>query len=257
MRTTSAACDNAYMGRIRGGSCSIERMKKHLLALALLNACAADEPPVEDPPIASEIRVTGQAAAVSATSGVTPLAYARIEAYQSSDDVTPIAEATTDVLGNYRLTIATDGMTPFDGYLRAQADGYVDTYLYAPGALAANYDGAPIRMTTADTLDALELVCGAAQLSGNGMIVAVVGDDLHAPVEGATVESTPSANKYCYNGSDGLPDSVRLTTNTDGAGYAFNVTGPVSVSASKGSATFKARNVTSRADVVTIVLIAP
>jgi hypothetical protein len=232
-------------------------MKLHLVALVLLNACTADEPPEEDPPIASEIRVTGQAASVSATSGVAPLAYAWIEAYDSRDDVTPIAEATTDVLGNFGLTIETDGMTPFDGYLRAQADGYVDTYVYLPDVLAASYGGVPIRMAMADRLESLELVCGATQRSGNGMIVAFVGDELHTPVEGVTLETMPAANKYCFNGSSGLPDSVRLTTNTDGSGYAFNVTGPVTVSASKGAETFKARKVTARADVVTIVLITP
>lgn len=257
MRTTSAACDNASGGRAGDGSCSIERMKKHLLAVVLLTACAADLPSADDAPVPSKIRVTGQAAEVSATSGISPLAGLTIEAYVSSDDVTPIAEATTDVLGNYSLDITTDSATPFDGYLRATAAGYVDTYVYAPAALSGNYDGAPVRMVKSDTLAALEYVCGAEQLAGNGMIAAIVGNDQHTPIAGATVESMPAANKYCYSGSDGLPDSVRLTTNSDGVAYAFNVTGPVTVSATKTSATFKQRKVTSRADVVTLVLLAP
>jgi hypothetical protein len=207
-------------------------------------------------PVAFELSVTGQAAEVSYV-GLTPLQSLRVEAYYRSDDITPIAQATTDQLGNYKLVINTDGETPFDGYLKASAPGFVDTYLYLPEQLFDFYTDAPIRMVTADTLGLLDLSCAGAQRAGSGTIATIVTDYGKTPLAGATVASTPAANKYCYNGSDGLPDAAALSTSADGVAYMFNVIGPITASATMGKLAFRPRSVTARPDVLTVVLLRP
>lgn len=201
------------------------------------------------------LTITGQAAEVSAA-GLTVMMNVSIAAYDRDDEVTPIATTYSDQLGNYTLNFPTSGQ-PFDGYVKARMPNYVDTYLYLPDMLSTSYEGAPVRMATADTIGLLDNLCDSSQLAGKGTIVAVATDAARLPVSGVTFSTTPAANKYCYNGEFGIPDSVQLRTTTDGTGYMFNVTGPTTVNATKADTTFKARLITVRPDVVTMVLVAP
>jgi hypothetical protein len=241
----------------------MRRMKNALLLVCVLGACdgsdelATDAGSGDGGSVPAMITITGQAAEVSG-SGLDAMVNLPIAAYDRDDEVTPIATTTSDSLGNYTLTIPTSGK-PFDGFIKAQpaGQGYVDTYVYLPGALSASFDGAPVRVATAFTLGLLDDFCASSQVAGNGTLVAIATDAAHTPVAGVTFSTTPAANKYCYNGQQGQPDSVQLTTATDGVGYMFNVTGPTTLSAMKTGATFTSRSVTVRPDVVTLVMIAP
>lgn len=228
-----------------------------LAALAVVSACGGDDGmnmnTVDAPPAAQTVNISGTATARDASGG-SPLQGVTIAAYSNTDENTPVAMATTDASGNYTLMITTNG-TALDGYLKATFSGYLDTYLYPPAPVTADFAGASINMVTQNTFDLLSnTLCRANQMSTNGAIAVIVVDSASMAVGGATVASSPAASKYCYN-SGGLPSSSATATDTDGVAYMFNVTGQATVSAMKSGATFKSHAVKARAGALTTTLI--
>ena len=73
-------------------------------------------------------------------------------------------------------------------------------------------------------------------------------------VSGATVASAPAATSYCYD-QGGFPNKSATMTDTDGVAVMFNVTGAVTVSATKTGATFKSHSVNAVAGAFTTTLI--
>ncbi len=237
-----------------------------LAALVLASACGGDDGnpmntvdgnmnTIDSPPAAQTVNISGTATSRDATGGM-PLAGVTIAAYASTDENTPVAMATTDASGNYMLTIMTNG-TALDGYLKATTSGYVDTYLYPPAPITADFSGAAINMVTQDTFDLLaNTLCRANQTAANGTIAVEVVDAAGATGGGATVASSPAASTYCYN-KNGLPSSTATETATDGVAYMFNVTGQATVSAMKTGSTFASHGVKARAGALTTTLIGP
>ncbi|MBX3156653.1 MAG: hypothetical protein KF773_11675 [Deltaproteobacteria bacterium] len=235
------------------------------LALALSTAAACgggggggdDDPDIDAPSTAPiTITVSGQARELTA-GGANPVEGVAIAAFKSSDEATPIATATTDAQGMYSLTVMTDG--PLDGYIRAKKAGLVDTYLYAPAPLDADFSNGSINMVSKSTYDLLSTLCQANQDAAKGTIAVLVADGIGTDakgVMGATVASTPAATKVCYN-SGGLPSAGATATATDGIAYLFNVTGEASVSATKAGSTFKSHGVKARAGTLTTTPITP
>lgn len=210
---------------------------------------------VDAPPAAQTIHISGTATKREAT-GSSPLEGVTIGAYASSDENTPVATATTDASGNYTLTIMTNG-TALDGYLKATMTTYMDTYLYPPAPITADFAGAAINMVTPSTFDLLaNTLCRGNVTSTDGTIAVEVVDGSGATVQGATVASTPAAGKYCYN-SGGLPSSTATSTATDGVAYMLKVTGQATVSATKSGSTFTSHGVKARAGALTTTLIGP
>lgn len=240
-------------------------MTKSLLALSMLAACgnAADDgegtPDAGGDPVPAMITVSGQVALAVYAETLSPQPGIPIRAFDRADELTPIAEATADDLGNFTLSIPTDG-EPFDGYLLAHDEftqQQVDTYFYLPGPLSANASGFVVPLLSPYLMGLLVNDCNPDQAAGKGLIVAVATDSARKPVGGATFTSAPAANRYCYNDGVWSPAPLQLRTDADGIGYMFNVVGPVTVNANKAGAEFEPRLVTARADVVTMVLIAP
>lgn len=228
-----------------------------LAALAVTAACGgSDGAPMntaDAPPAAQTVNISGTATSRDASGG-SPLAGVTIGAYANTDESTPVAMATTDASGNYTLTITTNG-TALDGYLKATISGYLDTYLYPPAPITADFAGASINMVTQNTFDLLSnTLCRANQTSSNGAIAVEVVDGAGMTVQGATVASSPAASKYCYN-SGGFPSANATATDTDGVAYMFNVTGEATVSAMKSGSTFKSHPVKARAGALTTTLI--
>jgi len=211
---------------------------------------SADAPPN----VPAMITVSGTATERGAT-GSTPLNGATIAAYRNSDPNTAVVSAMTDASGMYTLTISTNGVA-LDGYLKATYNGVLDTYLYPPRPLVADFAGASVFMVSANTLDLLSnLLCRNQQDLAKGVIAVLVSDAADMPVAGAMVSSMPAAAKYCYN-SGGNPSQNATMTDTDGIGYMLNVTaGEVTVSASKSGSTFSSHKVNARANSLTTTII--
>jgi len=209
------------------------------------------------PQVPATITIMGVAAEKSAT-GTTPKANVMVGAYRNSDPNTPVVTAMSDASGNYTLAIPTNGM-PIDGYVKATLTGLIDTYLYPPRPLVADFSGASIFMITTGTRDALSgALCGNAQMDSNGAVAVLVEDTAAMPIAGASISSMPAAMKYCYNGTSGLPDKNATGTAADGIGYMLNVTaGEVTVNASKSGQTFFSHKVNARAGALTTTLIQP
>lgn len=227
------------------------------LLLVLASACGDDgatEMP-DAPPAAQTITITGTASQRSPTGSV-PVEGATVGAYSNADDSTPVATTTTDASGNYTLTIDTHGVA-LEGYIKATMTDLVDTYLYPPGAITADYADAALNMLAPATLDLLaNTLCRANQDTAMGMIALEVADASKTPIQGATVSSDPAASLYCYDGGS-LPSPSATATDTDGIAYMFNVTGDVTVSATKMGTTLKPTMLKARAGAVTTTLVQP
>jgi len=233
------------------------------LATAFLVACGGsggDDDDTPDGPTNVPQTITISGTAEEQTSGGSePLANVLVEAFENGDDTTVVTSGMTDAQGNYTLTVTTNG-TALDGYLKATTGGLLDTYLYPPKPLAADFDGASINMLSSSTLNLLTsgFACDDNQESANGMIAMLVYDASDVPVTGAVISSSPAASSDCYNGAGGgLPSGDNAGTAEDGIGYLFNVTGQVTVSATATGLTLPSHVVTARANALTTTLIQP
>ena len=199
------------------------------------------------------ITISGTAVEQGLGGAPTPLAGVAVSGFTVADDNTPVATATTDAQGKYTLTIPTHN-APVDGYLKAVKSGEVDTYLYPPAPLTADFGMGDVNMVSTGNFGTLRSFIGGT--AGKGLIVAIVGDAALTPVAGATVKSDPASAKYTYMDANGLPQST-TGTNTDGIAFMVDVppTGTVTVSATKAGVTFKSHAVKARADVLTTTLI--
>jgi hypothetical protein len=186
------------------------------------------------------------------------LAGVTVGAYQNTDETTPVATATTDTAGNYTLTITTNGHA-LDGYIKATLADHLDTYLYPPSAITADYNGAALNIITESVLMTLSgSFCHHAIDHTNGVVAVEVADASMTAVAGAMISSTPAAAAYCYNGATaGVPDSTATMTSTDGIGYMLDVTGDVTVSATKAGSTYASHKVKARVGSLTTTLITP
>jgi hypothetical protein len=239
-------------------------MKRVVLA-ALLAACGGSSSSsngtdgnngntADSPPAASMVKLSG--VAQSKGTSTSPLAGVALAAYSNSAPTTPVAMTTSAADGTWELDITTNG-TALDGFLKATISGYVDTYLYPPIPVAADYSGLTVFMVTPSTYDLLaNTLCSGNQLTTNGAIAVEVLDASAMAVAGAKVASSPAATKYCYN-QGGFPNKSATMTDTDGIGYMLNVTGDATVSATKSGTTFHSHAVNARAGALTLTIIQP
>lgn len=206
---------------------------------------------------------SGSAAAMITITGTTvekglstaPLSGVTVGAYQNSDENTALATAVSDTAGNFSLTITTNGH-PLDGFLKATVTGHLDTYLYPPTVLVADYSGASMNLVTRDTVNLLSgTACRHMIDDTQGVIAVEVVDATMTPVDGVMVASNPAAADYCYNATNGFPDSTLNATTTSGIGYMLDVSGEATVSATKSGTTFASHAVKARVGTVTTTLI--
>ena len=204
-------------------------------------------------PVPTTITISGVASERS-LGGTTLVAGLAVAAYKSSDETTAVAMATTDAMGKYTLTITTNGQ-PLDGFVKATKSIYMDTYLYAPAPLTADFTKGSINMLTPSNFNLLQgTLCNANQTSAMGTIAVIAMDASMTALAGATVASTPAATKYCYD-MGGFPNKNATMTDTDGVAIMFNVTGSATVTATKSGATFKSHVVNARAGAFTTTVI--
>jgi len=173
-----------------------------------------------------------------------------IAAYKNSDENTVVAMTTTDASGNYSLTVPTDGVA-LDGYLKATKSGFIETYLYPPAPLTADFGSASINMITSGNRDLAYNITGVSQGMDVAFIALIVSDGTNG-IAGATITTDP-ATTYRYNGTNGLPapisgNNASTSTQADGIAYALNVPpGEITLNATKSGLTFKSHAVKARA----------
>jgi hypothetical protein len=223
--------------------------------LLLFSACGDDGGGggggTPDAPSNVPAMVTISGTTAEKSTSTTMLSGVMIAAYRNSDPNTPVVMTTSDAQGNYTLSIPTNGMA-LDGYVKATYTGLIDTYLYPPRALVADFSGASIYMVSTSTRDLLSgTLCGALQDNAKGVVAVLVVDAAMTPIAGATVSSSPAAAKYCYN-SGGFPNKTATMTDTDGIAYMINLpAGDVTVMAAKSGLNFPSHKVNARAGTLT------
>jgi len=214
---------------------------------------------VDAPPSGPTFTISGNAV-LRSTGDPVPLAGVVVAAYANADETTPVATTTSGADGHYELKLPAD--KPLDGFLKATkaaAGGktYVDTYLYPPTQLAADFSSASVFMVDTSTFSLLKLLGDA--VSGQGLVALLVVDSLASVnvVEGATVTSDPAppAGHTGYT-VRGLPDREGTATGDDGTAFLFALTpGAYTVTAAKAGLTFKTTSLKVRADVFTTTLV--
>jgi hypothetical protein len=185
--------------------------------------------------------------------GRSPLAGVVVGVYKEGE-TTPRAMATSDSAGMFTLTIPTMGQA-LDGYLLAQTNGHLDSYLYPPAPITADMSNLPILVLTQSTYDTASNLAQGGQTPGHAFIGVEAIDGSGATLADVVISSTP-AGTVRYNGTNGLPNKTPTMTQADGIGYIFQVTaGTVTVSATKAGVTFRSHALNARADKVTLTLI--
>ena len=233
-----------------------------ILALFWFAACGDDGGgggggSADAPTAPAMITVSGTATKREGISS-SPAAGVMVAAYKNSDPNTAVATTMTDAQGMYSIMIPTGGVA-VDGYLKATLASFLDTYLYPPKPLAADFANASLNIVNQGTVDTLSgTLCQRAQDAGMGLVAVLVADAANMPVVGATVSSTPAAAKYCYNGNNGLPMASATMTAADGIAYMINLPpGEVTVNATKSGTTFVSHKVNARAGTLTTTPITP
>jgi hypothetical protein len=174
-----------------------------------------------------------------------------VAALDSSNTV--LAMTTSDGSGNFSLSVTYTG-SGLDGYLKATNSGDEDTYLYPPGLIASDFDGADVELIPPSDISLIgELT--EAQGSNNGIIGLEVLDANGSDVSGAKV--TTSSGSAFYD-SNGIPSKSATSTSTDGRAYIMNAApGSVTVSATKTGTTFSSHAVTAYAGALTETIVEP
>jgi hypothetical protein len=227
-----------------------------VLLLTSIVGCGGDDgmttPADAAPMVPAHIMVSGTAKSAGIGSG--PLAGVAISAYSNTDEATAVATATTDQSGNYTLDVTTNGHA-LDGYIKASIASYLDTYLYAPAPLSADYAGASMNLVTESTLETLSSLCHHGITNAMGVVGLEVVDKAGTVVSGATLTGSPAPAAFCYDGTNGLPDSTVMMTNADGLGYMLDLSGSVMVGATKSGATFGTHAIKVRIGSLTTTLV--
>jgi len=179
-----------------------------------------------------------------------------VEAYTHDSDATPVASVIADDQGQFLLQIPSNGEA-LDGYLKATITGYVDTYLYPSKPITSDLSTS-LNLLTPAQVDLLSgVLCASAQEATNGLVAVLVADANKTPVAGATISTSPTAPKYCYD-SGGYANKTATATDPDGLSFAINVAaGEVTVSAEASDMTFVSHKLTARAGTFTTTVIQP
>lgn len=229
-------------------------MKLALTALLLAACGGSDSKTVDSPTVAQTINISGTASERS-LSGAMPVAGLTVAAYSSAAPSTVVVMTTTDANGMYTLAVPTMGK-PVDGFIKATKSGYIDTYLYPPAPLTADFSSASLNMLTPSEFGLLSgTLCAVTADNAKATVALEVVDASMQTVMGATVSSSPAASKECYD-QGGFPNKSATATDTDGVAVMFNITaGQVMVSAAKSGATFKSHTINATAGAFTTTLV--
>jgi hypothetical protein len=214
---------------------------------------------IDAPPAPAMITLTGTATERQLTMTLKVVG-ATIEAFENSNETTPLATATTNAQGNFTLVVNTGGVA-LNGFLKAKKAGLKDTYLYPTGFINSDLSMIPIQMISDSSLVLLNAACGDTQQATNALIALQVLDGTaltSKPVAGATVTSTPAGTSVHYT-MNGTPSQTATVTGTDGVAFIFNVPANknVVVNATKTGSTFASHNLKSWPDALTTTLITP
>jgi len=177
-----------------------------------------------------------------------------VEVIVSRTGTDTVGADTSSASGLFSITFLTGG-TPVDGHLQLKKSGYLPAYAYPARPLVAN-DSVGVLMITSSEFAFVASAAGVTPVAGDGFIAVVVKNCAGAPVEGATVTSSP-AGTVRYN-VGGAPSSSAMSTSADGVAYIANVAaGNVTVQASASGNTLRQHVVNARADAITLTEIKP
>jgi hypothetical protein len=209
-------------------------------------------------PAPAMITVSGNAQAQTTSGPGSNVVGATIDVFDAANPATALGTMATDGSGNFSITVPTGGVA-LNGYVKATASGYVDSYLWPPAPLTANYTGASVNfISSTDEALATGVFCqvSGGQGSSSALIGLEVEDGSGNTIGSAVVKTDPAAGKACYDGSNGLPSAAETSTYTDGVALMINVpAGDITLSATKSGSTFTSHTVTGVAGAFTTTII--
>jgi hypothetical protein len=248
-------------------------MKTHLAIAVFVVACggpSSNMPGDDDPDPTVDARVFMDApgtvpamitlagtATETGFSGTSPVDGVTCALFAKSDETTPIGTSTTGADGRYMFVVTTNGQ-PFDGYIKATKQGYVDLYVYETAPLTGDSTNQGFNMITPNNMRSLSNIAGGDQEMTQGLVGLMVADASGSPVEGASVSSNPASGAYRYMNGSGFPSSSATATADDSVAFMFNAPpGELTISATKSGATFRSHTIKIRPGVFTSTAITP
>jgi hypothetical protein len=213
---------------------------------------SADPVGIDSPPGSpSTFQISGTTSTVGG-SGAMPLGNVSVEAYGQAGLV---ASTQSAVEGPFSLVVmqVAGGVS----YLHATHADYLDSYLFPPQPIAADFSvGSYAILLSPQTLQLVEMLTMVTQQPGKGWIALLIVDNTMTPVGDAV--AVASGGQVLYNGTDGLPTSGGQATHSDGVAYVFNApVGSVEIGALKAGISFRSHTIDVRADLVTLAFVAP
>jgi hypothetical protein len=209
-------------------------------------------------PAPAMITISGNAQAQTTSGPGSNVVGATIDVLDAANPGSPLGTMATDGSGNFSITVATGGFA-LNGYVKATASGYVDSYLWPQAPLTADYTGASVNfINSTDEGLATGVFCqvSGGQGSSSALIGLEVEDGSGNTIGGAVVKTDPAAGKACYDGSNGLPSASEGSTYTDGVALMINVpAGDITLTATKSGSTFASHTVTGVAGAFTTTVI--
>ncbi len=149
---------------------------------------------------------------------------------------TPIATATTDLLGNFSLSVPTGG-APIAAYFSLTKTGFLTSVSVPDQPTDKNMTNIAGFMGMQIDVDGLYSAGNTTQDTAAGTLFVTVEDCAGTPIAGAMIATTPPA-KIVYS-SGILPSGSATATGTSGYAWALNVpVGTVQLAASAPGKTF-------------------
>jgi hypothetical protein len=179
---------------------------------------------------------------------------ASVQGFLASDPTTPLFTTTADATGAFSQDQATEGL-PRDAFLKASANGYLDSYYYPAVPLVHDLT-VKMELFKAANLATFEQIAGVTYDSTTSTLLVIVTDCNEDPVMGATVTTAPGGTVVYFG--DGKPSPGTTTTDSTGIALIPNLTsGNTTINATVSNMTLRSHDFDTVAGSLSVTEIQP
>jgi YVTN family beta-propeller protein len=204
-------------------------------------------PPDQPPPVVGQGLVIAGTVSILQTSGLAAAAGATVDAHRRADDTT-LVTATTDAMGNFSLSVPTEG--PFDGYLTLTMSGLIPARVYVWRPPTSSIQIGNVFVTSSAMLSLLFQPLGLTATATQATVIILVRDSALSAVQVDAVSVLQGGSSVGY-----LFDPSSLGTSDAGI-WDINVPpGATEVSATSKGTSFGPAQINAQPGQMTLALL--